>query len=127
MSPRRGTGFGGSIMIRIAVLAASFLGFASTAAAQEYQGTPRPGGERSANIRLLSHLPPVMAGQAYSVADIEIEQELSRPYAYMDRRKVPTGFDIINLKDPTKPFILYSWRIENPELHRGDGSVAPAY
>src|SRR4051812_27369692 len=53
--------------------------------AQDGQGPPDPvvpGQQRSTNMKLMSHVP---LGAALSVADIEIEQELSRPYAYIAR------------------------------------------
>src|SRR5688572_33185357 len=90
---------------------------------------PHIGG--SSNIKVLGHLP---LGYYRTTADIEIEAELSRPYVYMPRRDMgPTapgpstnishknlmgpskGVDIISIKDPTKPFVLYQWRIENQE------------
>ena len=40
---------------------------------------------------------------------------------------MPSGFDIINLKEPSRAYVMYSWRIENPELHQGSGSLSPAY
>src|SRR6185295_3716044 len=87
----------------------------------------------SSNIKLLGHLMPHDASAPYNVSDIELEQEVSRPYVYLDRANEegvvnPTiGFDIISLKDPSRPQRIYSWRIENPELHRGPGSLAPTY
>src|SRR5262245_2512348 len=95
--------------------------------AQQYQPNTLPGQEKSSNSQLISHLPPVNATHPYSVSDIEMEQELSRPYVYLDRRYAPTGFDIITIKDPAKPRVIYSWRIENAELHRGAGSLGPQY
>jgi hypothetical protein len=67
---------------------------------------------------VLAHLP---LGGSYTTADIEIEQELSRPYAYVQRDFGLYGFNIIDLKDPVKARIMYSWNIENPELHTGRG------
>ena len=105
--------------------------------AQAYRPDPAPGEEGSKNIRVVAHLPAVNAAGPYSVSDVEIEQELSRPYVYLDRTlqlsagvtrsDLPTGFDIISIKDPARPRLIYSWRLENPELHRGGGSLAPAY
>lgn len=83
-----------------------------------------PGAQGSANMKVISHLP---LGRAFSPNDVEIEQELSRPYAYVSRMLHPTGFDIINLKQPAKPRVIYSWRIENGELHQGNGAMAPTY
>ena len=120
-------------MIRVLQLLLLFASLATSAMAQQYRPNPRPGEERSSNVRLLGHLAPLNASGPYNVSDIEMEQELSRPYVYLDRANEggdinPTiGFDIITIKDPTRPRIIYSWRIENPELHRGPGSLAPTY
>src|SRR5688500_2811843 len=73
-----------------------------------------PGEQGTRNIKVMSHLP--LAGRM-QVADIEIEQELSRPYAYVPIRVKDAGFFIINLKDPAKASVLYRWTIENPGLH----------
>src|SRR5262249_29617408 len=78
----------------------------------------------SQNIRLLAHMPLDAIGKT---ADITIEQELSRPYVYTAHRLNPSGIDIISIKDPTRPALIYSWRIENAELHRGAGSLNPIY
>src|SRR5215831_7669986 len=83
-----------------------------------------PGKQGSSNVHIVSHLP---LGRAFSPNDIEIEQELSRPYAYVSRMLHPTGFDIIDLKNPAKARVMYSWRIENGELHQGNGAMAPTY
>src|SRR5262245_37095956 len=78
-----------------------------------------PGQQGSSNVKVVSHLP---LGRAFSPNDIEIEQELSRPYAYVSRMLHPTGFDIIDIKNTAKPRVMYSWRIENGELHQGNGA-----
>src|SRR5713101_4486021 len=103
---------------------------------------PHIGG--SNNIHVLGHLP---LGYYMSTADIEMEQELSRPYVYMPRRDFvgvqgwnvksvvdvqqytgsSKGVDIISIKDPTKPFLLYSWRIENQEIHGSPGALDNEY
>ncbi|MBI4501953.1 MAG: hypothetical protein HY700_12435 [Gemmatimonadetes bacterium] len=80
-----------------------------TVAAQSVAGQ-----QRSRNIDIVGHL----VGR---FTDIDIEQELSRPYVYMTAHQ---GFDIVNIKDPAKPFIMYSWSIENPALHQG-GALSP--
>src|SRR5437660_288008 len=41
-----------------------------------------PGKQSSRNVHALSHLP---LGPAFTVLDVEVEQELSRPYAYAAR------------------------------------------
>src|SRR5688500_10174217 len=68
----------------------------------------------SPNVKLVSHVP--LAG-AVKVSDIEVEQELSRPYAYLSRGPAPIGFDIVSMKDPARSRRIFSWAIENPDLH----------
>src|SRR5262245_34497657 len=60
-------------------------------------------------------------------ADITMEQELSRPFVYICHRFAPTGFWIVSIKDPSKPKIIYDWKIENAELGRGSGALGPMY
>ena len=101
----------------------------------------------------MGHLP---LGYYRTTADIEMEQELSRPYVYLPRRDAlgaqprgagagaagvgsstivdveqytgaSKGVDIISIKDPTKPVLLYSWRIENQELHSPSGGLDNEY
>src|SRR5262245_17912321 len=99
---------------------------ALTGTVSPLEGQHPPGQQGSANVHIVSHLP---LGRRFTTADIEIEQELSRPYAYVSRMtpQLGTGFDIINIKDPTKPSVLYQWRIEESELHLERGATAPAY
>ncbi len=77
---------------------------------------PPPGAQGSPNIRVLSHLP---LGAQHSIADVEIEQELARPYAYVARRLDEIGFDVISLEDPDHAKVIHRWRIENQDLHQG--------
>ena len=77
-----------------------------------------PGQYFSPNVKLVSHVP--LAG-AVKVSDIEVEQELSRPYAYLSRGPAPIGFDIVSMKDPSRSRRIYSWAIEQPDLHNGRG------
>ncbi len=83
-----------------------------------------PGQQGSSNIRIVSHLP--LPGPVFDVADIEIEQELSRPYAYVPRLQ-RYGFDIIDLKDVERPEVRYSWEIEDADLHQGTGALDGKY
>jgi hypothetical protein len=83
-----------------------------------------PGKQGSSNVRIVSHIP---LGGGLVTSDIEIERELSRPYAYVGRILDHAGFNIINLKDPSKAYVMYRWTIENPELHQGLGGLAPIY
>jgi hypothetical protein len=78
----------------------------------------------SANIEVLSHVP---LGHQLSVSDIDLEQDLERPYAYVGRMVYGTegerGLDIIDLRDPEQAKRIYSWRIENQDLHLGTGGM----
>lgn len=85
---------------------------------------PAPWQERgSSNVELVSHL---SLGAPFTVGDIEIEQELSRPYAYVSRWQIG-GVDVIDLSDPANASIIHRWRIENPELHTGSGGTDGKY
>ena len=80
-----------------------------------------PGRQGSSNVRILSHIP---LGRIFTVGNIDIEQELSRPYAYLGRTEgkvSESGFTIVSLKDPTRATVVYEWRIENRELHATGG------
>ena len=78
----------------------------------------------SDNIEVVSHLP---LGAPGSVSDIEIEQEMSRPFVYLGREVfgeisgMERGMDIIDVSDPANPVVIHRWRIENSELHVGAG------
>ena len=70
----------------------------------------------SANIEVVSHLP-----LGPNVTDIEIEQDLSRPYAYVARKN--GGLDVIDLHDPENPKVIHRWRIEDMDLHVGSAGT----
>jgi hypothetical protein len=102
------------------VLVAVGLVSAVPLAAQEW--TPLKRG--SDNMEVLGHIP---LGHRLSVADLDMEQELHRPYAYVSRMvygdEGPKGLDIISIADPEKPEVLYEWRIENQDLHQRTGGM----
>jgi len=105
----------------IALLAGAALAV-SAAGAQETPWTARnPGSE---NITVLGHIP---LGPRLSVADMDMEQELDRPYAYVARmvygERGPKGTDIVDLSDPANPRVIYEWRIENQDLHLRTGGM----
>ena len=85
----------------------------------------KPGSD---NIEVLGHLP---LGPRLSVADMELEQELDRPYAYVARMVYgdagPRGTDIIDLSDPSNLKVIYRWRIEDQDLHVGTGGMDVKY
>jgi hypothetical protein len=78
----------------------------------------------SDNMEVLGHLP---LGPRLSVADMDLEQEMDRPFAYVSRMvygfEGPKGLDIISLADPEKPELLYEWRIEDQDLHQRTGGM----
>ncbi len=102
--------FRGDVMMGRLVLVVAFSILMATTLAAQYP----PGQQSSSNVRVVSHIP-------MAVADIEVEQELSRPYAYLARRDPATGVgtDIIDVTDLSRARVIFSWRIENPELHQG--------
>ena len=92
-----------------------------------------PGEQGSRNISIMSHI-PLGGGGGISIsnteirtADLEIEQELSRPYAYVPMLGWPSTVHFISMKDPKKAQVVYTWRIENPDLHKGLGALSPTY
>ena len=93
-------------------VAVALIVLVSTAAAQ---WTPeKPGSD---NIEVLGHIP---LGPTLSVADMDIEQELHRPYAYVSRMKYgeagQRGTDIIDLSDPSNPRIIYRWHLIHTQI-----------
>jgi len=104
-----------------AALAGLFL-LPATVAAQDVPWTPADPG--SDNIEVLGHLP---LGPRLSVADMDVEQEMDRPYAYVARMVYgfdgPKGTDIISIADPENPELLYEWRIEDQDLHQRTGGM----
>src|SRR5688572_2181376 len=88
------------------------------------------GQHQSPNVKLMSHVP---LGATFTVMDLEIEQDLSRPYAYVSRSNYgkvtppQIGFDIVSVKDPAKARVIRRWRIDQPELHQGIGGTAGKY
>ena len=110
--------------IAVCTLAAVVLPTTPGGAAQQW--TPEKRG--SDNLTVVSHLP---LGPSRNVADIELEQELSRPYAYVARMvygaEGDKGMDIIDLHDETRPEVIYEWRIENQDLHAGNGAMDVKY
>ena len=111
-----------ALLASLAAVAASPAFLAAPAAAQE-----GPDRENTSNLQRLKHVPLEM-GPQFSRSDVEIEQELSRPFVYASRIMNPTfGFDIISIEDPNNAEVIYEWRIEDAELHVGLGGMDPKY
>ncbi len=98
------------------------LGGAGTALAQateQANGGPGvlPGVKtgQSSNLHLVGHIP---LGGYFRVLDDEIEQDPSRPWAYVSMGRERAGFSVIDLRNLNHIKLLYSWHIENPELHK---------
>src|SRR5690348_2829608 len=103
------------------------LALATTARAQD-PGMSVPSFDQkrggSEKVHMLSHV-AAHAG-AWKAADIEMEQDPSRPYVYL------CGFvnfdvQIYDVRDLANPKKVYEWTIENPELHRGIGAMDGKY
>lgn len=82
----------------------------------------------SNNLTVQGHIP---LGSPLNTMDMEVEQELSRPFAYVARGTVgegsARGTDIIDISNPANPKVLLRWRMENPDLHTGLGGMDIKY
>ncbi len=106
--------------------AAALLVFARVGAPAQTRH-PLPGQAGSPNVHMVAHIP---LGGYLHVSDIDIEQEMSRPYAYVSRGIYePSGFSIISVKDigKEKAKVIYTWNIESPDLHKGLGALRGRY
>jgi len=77
------------------------------------------------NIEVVSHRP--LPGQRFSHADIEIEQEMDRPFVYIAQRHGASGFYALSIEDPEHPQVLYRYTVDDPDLHLGSGCVDIKY
>ena len=114
-------------MLLVGTVSLAFLsGAPARAQAPEYAPGVLPGVKfgGSPNIELLGHIP---LGGYFRVMDNEIEQELSRPYAYVSQSRDRKGFSIISLKDVHHPKLIYTWTISNQDLHGGTGGMDGKY
>ena len=66
----------------------------------------------SDNVEVVAHVP-----LGPRVSDIEIEQDMDRPYAYV--AKQDGGLDIIDLHDPYDAKVLHRWRFDDMDVHVG--------
>ncbi len=83
-----------------------------------------PDNPGSGNVEVVGHLP---LGPRLSVADMDVEQDLARPFAYVARMvygdEGEKGTDVIDISDPSRPRVIYRWRVENQDLHLGTGGM----
>ncbi len=68
----------------------------------------------SPNIHVLGQ---VDIGEPWTVGGVDVEQDPSRPYAYVRRWQDESGFTILDISDPTRPRVAYTWRIENADRY----------
>lgn len=82
----------------------------------------------SDNMKVLGHVP---LGHHSSVTDLELEQDLNRPYAYIGRASIvdggPKGMDIIDLSNPSAPKVIYEFRLEFQDLLPNRGGMDVKY
>ena len=120
------TGLGGRLLLSSGLLAALLALGPGGSGLGAQESAERRGSD---NLTVVSHLP---LGGAESMADIEIEQDMARPFVYVARQMrreqrglagAPgdRGLDILDVSDPAAPRVIHRWRIENPDLHVGAG------
>ena len=110
-----------------AVTSAALARIASAQISLRPDGMPTPPAVKSggsANMQVVAHVP--LEGY-FSSAGVDVEQELSRPYAYVGRIMEWTGFSIISLADPSRARIIYDWRLGQPAKHIGYGGENGRY
>ena len=97
-----------------------FMVASSAIAAQVASPQWGPLNRGSDNIEVVGHLP---LGAHNNLADMDIEQEMHRPYAYVARARYdglgPVGMVVVDISDPAKPTKITEWQIENQDLHIG--------
>ena len=83
-------------LLAVVTVLTIFVGIDATPASAQATALKRG----SDNIQVLGHIP---LGPTLSVSDMDLEQELSRPYAYVSRMRYgaagPRGLDIISIDE----------------------------
>jgi hypothetical protein len=113
---------GGRVAVGVVLCAAATSAWGQ-ASRQTTEDLPEKAGG-SSNVHLVAHIP---LGGAFRTADADLEQELSRPYAYVAQRRDRPGFSILDLRDLNNVKVLYRWKIENANLHVGGGGLRTKY
>jgi hypothetical protein len=102
------------------ILGLLFLSAGAPLLGQESRTPWTPLQRGSDNLEVVGHLP---LGPHNNLADLDIEQEPGRPYAYVARARYdglgPVGMVIVDISDPARPTRITEWRIENQDLHVG--------
>lgn len=102
-------------------------GFAASGFAQDPSVNVVPFDKKtggSKNMQMLAHVNGHEG--AWKAADVELEQDANRPYAYLSGF-VNYDFQIYEISNTATPKKLFTWSIENPELHRGIGAMDGKY
>jgi len=106
--------------VPVSGLLLALLSAAPEVGAQEAETPWTPLDRGSDNIEVLGHLP---LGPHNNLADMDVEQDLDRPYAYVARAAYDgvggIGTVIVDISDPEKPTKIAEWEIENRDLHMG--------
>ena len=103
------------VMTIVGLPTGSSLGSTAAEGARSQWTATKPGSD---NIELVAHLP------LFGATDLDIEQHLERPYAYVGLGyEIEKGMDILDMGEPIHPRVIYSWRIENQDLHQGAGGL----
>lgn len=114
--------------VAAALVAALAVGAGMSPALAQGHGSQEYAARGSDNIEVLSHVP---LGAPGSVADIELEQEMSRPFAYVARmhyrERGQKGLDIVSVRDPDRAELIYEWRIPDADLHQRRGGMDVKY
>ena len=116
-------------MRRVIVVAAltAWCGLASATRAQD-PGSAVPDFDKkkggSEKVHQLARIPAHEG--AWKAADVELEQDRNRPYAYLCGF-VNFDFTIYDISNTAAPKQIFRWTIENPELHRGIGAMDGKY
>ncbi|MBK6486710.1 MAG: hypothetical protein IPF98_07550 [Gemmatimonadetes bacterium] len=114
-------------MVISAVAAATLQLLSSAIGAQDPGAKLTPFDKKSGGsekVHMLAHVPGHEG--AWKAADVELEQDPNRPFAYMCGF-VNFDFQIYDLSNTASPKKIFQWSIENPELHRGIGAMDGKY
>ncbi len=113
--------------MRRLLLTTIFTAAASAALAQDPGMSPVPFDQKKGGTEKVKVLKQVENNAGpWKAADVEIEQERHRPYVYVSGF-VNYNTKIYDITNPSNPKLLYTWTIENPELHRGIGAMDGKY
>ncbi len=102
-----------------AALLAAVASLPGISASQAQTPLGKKGG--SDNVELVAHLP--LSGY-FTVAGVDIEQELARPYVYVSGFAEYAGFTVISVKEPHDPKVVYEWKFPGRENRVGRPRVS---